>query len=78
MQKMQSYFLPTAKGLAPLLEVELKEMGIENPKQINGGVSFDGSLEQGYQVCLWSRFASRVLLKLSEFKVITTLDLYLG
>jgi 23S rRNA (guanine2445-N2)-methyltransferase / 23S rRNA (guanine2069-N7)-methyltransferase len=78
MQKMQSYFVPTAKGLAPLLEVELREMGIENPKQINGGVSFDGSLEQGYQVCLWSRFGSRVLLKLSEFKVITTLDLYLG
>lgn len=78
MQNMRSYFLPTAKGLAPLLEVELKEMGIENPKQINGGVSFDGSLEQGYQVCLWSRFASRVLLKLSEFKVVTTLDLYLG
>jgi len=78
MQKMQSYFIPTAKGLAPLLEAELKEMGIESPKQMNGGVSFDGSLEQGYQVCLWSRFASRVLLKLSEFKVITTLDLYLG
>ncbi|PKF63868.1 bifunctional 23S rRNA (guanine(2069)-N(7))-methyltransferase RlmK/23S rRNA (guanine(2445)-N(2))-methyltransferase RlmL [Psychromonas sp. psych-6C06] len=75
---MQSYFIPTAKGLAPLLEVELKEMGIENPKQMNGGVSFDGSLEQGYQVCLWSRFASRVLLKLSEFKVLNSLDLYLG
>ncbi|MEI6897176.1 MAG: bifunctional 23S rRNA (guanine(2069)-N(7))-methyltransferase RlmK/23S rRNA (guanine(2445)-N(2))-methyltransferase RlmL [Psychromonas sp.] len=75
---MQSYFIPTAKGLAPLLEAELKEMGIESPKQMNGGVSFDGSLEQGYKVCLWSRFASRVLLKLSEFKVLNSLDLYLG
>ena len=75
---MFSYFIPTAKGLAPLLEVELKELGIENTKQIAGGVSFDGSLEQGYQVCLWSRFASRVLLKLSEFKVIDPMDLYLG
>ncbi|WP_022939757.1 bifunctional 23S rRNA (guanine(2069)-N(7))-methyltransferase RlmK/23S rRNA (guanine(2445)-N(2))-methyltransferase RlmL [Psychromonas hadalis] len=78
MQTIQSYFIPTAKGLAPLLEAELREMGIETPKQMSGGVSFEGSLEQGYQVCLWSRFASRVLLKLSEFKVITTLDLYLG
>jgi len=78
MQTMQSYFIPTAKGLAPLLEVELREMGIEDPKQITGGVSFNGSLEQGYKVCLWSRFASRVLLKLSEFKVLTPLDLYLG
>ncbi len=75
---MFSYFIPTAKGLAPLLEVELKDLGIENTKQIAGGVSFDGSLEQGYQVCLWSRFASRVLLKLSEFKVIDPMDLYLG
>ena len=75
---MFNYFIPTAKGLAPLLEVELKGLGIENTKQIAGGVSFDGSLEQGYQVCLWSRFASRVLLKLSEFKVIDPLDLYLG
>ncbi|MCG6201871.1 bifunctional 23S rRNA (guanine(2069)-N(7))-methyltransferase RlmK/23S rRNA (guanine(2445)-N(2))-methyltransferase RlmL [Psychromonas antarctica] len=75
---MLSYFIPTAKGLAPLLEVELKEMGIENTKQLNGGVTFDGTLEQGYKVCLWSRFASRVLLKLSEFKVLDSLDLYLG
>jgi len=75
---MFNYFIPTAKGLAPLLEVELKELGIENTKQIAGGVSFDGSLEHGYQVCLWSRFASRVLLKLSEFKVIDSMDLYLG
>jgi 23S rRNA (guanine2445-N2)-methyltransferase / 23S rRNA (guanine2069-N7)-methyltransferase len=75
---MFNYFIPTAKGLAPLLEVELKELGIENTKQIAGGVSFDGTLEHGYQVCLWSRFASRVLLKLSEFKVIDPMDLYLG
>jgi len=75
---MFNYFIPTAKGLAPLLEVELKELGIENTKQIAGGVSFDGTQEQGYQVCLWSRFASRVLLKLSEFKVVDSMDLYLG
>lgn len=75
---MLSYFIPTAKGLAPLLEVELKDMGIENTKPMNGGVAFDGSLEQGYQVCLWSRFASRVLLKLNEFKVMDSLDLYMG
>ena len=75
---MLSYFIPTAKGLAPLLEVELKEMGIDNTKQMNGGVSFNGTLEQGYKVCLWSRFASRVLLQLSEFKVLNSLDLYLG
>lgn len=75
---MFNYFVPTAKGLAPLFEVELKEMGIENGKQMNGGVSFEGSLEDGYKVCLWSRFASRVLLRLSEFKVIDAMDLYLG
>ncbi|MCK5819268.1 MAG: bifunctional 23S rRNA (guanine(2069)-N(7))-methyltransferase RlmK/23S rRNA (guanine(2445)-N(2))-methyltransferase RlmL [Psychromonas sp.] len=72
------YFVPTAKGLAHLLEVELKELGIDNSKLISGGVSFKGDLESGYKVCLWSRFASRVLLCLSEFKVIDAMDLYLG
>lgn len=75
---MYSYFIPTAKGLAPLLDSELKELGIETTKLVAGGVTFDGTLEQGYQVCLWSRFASRVLLKLSEFKVTDSMDLYLG
>lgn len=75
---MFSYFIPTAKGLAPLLEVELKQLGIETAKPVAGGVTFDGSLEQGYQVCLWSRFASRVLLQLAEFKVVDSMDLYLG
>ncbi len=75
---MQSYFVSTARGLEPLVEAELLELGIEQVKIARSGVSFKGSLEQGYKVCLWSRCASRVLLSLSEFDVRDAMDLYLG
>ncbi|MFO6422142.1 bifunctional 23S rRNA (guanine(2069)-N(7))-methyltransferase RlmK/23S rRNA (guanine(2445)-N(2))-methyltransferase RlmL [Motilimonas sp. KMU-193] len=75
---LYEYFVTTAQGLEPLVEEELQSFGITNGKAVRSGVSFTGSLEQGYQVCLWSRFASRVLMRLSEFKVNDVMDLYLG
>jgi 23S rRNA (guanine2069-N7)-methyltransferase / 23S rRNA (guanine2445-N2)-methyltransferase len=38
------------------------------PRERGGGVRFHGSIETGYQACLWSRVASRVLLELLEFE----------
>ena len=32
-----------------------------------GGVAFEGTLEQAYRACLWSRVANRVLLAVAEF-----------
>lgn len=32
-----------------------------------GAVSWTGNLESGYRACLWSRFASRILLELAHF-----------
>lgn len=72
------YFVTCAQGLEPLVEEELKSFGIEQVKAVRSGVNFSGSVQQGYQVCLWSRYASRVLLRLSEFKVHDVMDLYLG
>ncbi|RJG48145.1 bifunctional 23S rRNA (guanine(2069)-N(7))-methyltransferase RlmK/23S rRNA (guanine(2445)-N(2))-methyltransferase RlmL [Motilimonas pumila] len=72
------YFVTCAQGLEPLVEEELKSFGIEQVKAVRSGVNFSGSKQQGYQVCLWSRYASRVLLRLSEFKVHDVMDLYLG
>jgi 23S rRNA (guanine2445-N2)-methyltransferase / 23S rRNA (guanine2069-N7)-methyltransferase len=42
------------------------------------GVYFEGSLENAYRVCLWSRIANRVLLVLSSFTVTSQEDLYAG
>ncbi|MCL1980286.1 MAG: bifunctional 23S rRNA (guanine(2069)-N(7))-methyltransferase RlmK/23S rRNA (guanine(2445)-N(2))-methyltransferase RlmL, partial [Proteobacteria bacterium] len=41
-----------------------------------GAVSWTGGLETGYRACLWSRFASRILLELARFDAPTTDALY--
>lgn len=50
------------------LQVELLALGITQPRQTVGAVTFDASLQQGYRVCLWSRLSSRVLLELHRAK----------
>jgi 23S rRNA (guanine2445-N2)-methyltransferase / 23S rRNA (guanine2069-N7)-methyltransferase len=61
-----------------ILANELKTLGINIVKTTVAGVSFEGDLETAYRACLWSRIASRILLKLSEFPVKTQQDLYKG
>lgn len=61
-----------------LLQQELRDLGIENTEQRYSGVSFSGSLEQAYAACLWSRLASRVLLKLKTFPAESEDALYRG
>ena len=41
-------------------------LGAEPVREGRGGVSFGGSPETAYRACLWSRTASRVLLKLAR------------
>lgn len=53
-----------AKGLEDLLIQELKSLGIENPKLTRFVIEFEGTLQQAYKVCLYSRLASRVLMPL--------------
>jgi 23S rRNA (guanine2445-N2)-methyltransferase / 23S rRNA (guanine2069-N7)-methyltransferase len=48
-----------------LLAGELRGLGAEHVKQARAGVSFQGTLETAYRVCLWSRLAGRVLLPLA-------------
>ena len=48
-----------------LLAGELRSLGAEHIKQARAGVSFQGTLETAYRVCLWSRLAGRVLLPLA-------------
>lgn len=51
-----------AKGLEDLLIDELKSMGIKEPRLKRFVIEFEGTLQQAYQVCLYSRLASRVLM----------------
>ena len=55
-----------ARGLAPLLQRELAELGGEDLREQGGGVSFRGSRAVLYRSCLWSRLASRLFLPLAS------------
>ncbi|KFZ31845.1 50S rRNA methyltransferase [Pseudidiomarina salinarum] len=59
-------FATCAKGLEPLLFDELNEIGATDVRQTLAGCWFRGDLALAYRACLWSRLASRVLLKLGE------------
>jgi len=64
--------------MEPLLADELRNMRAEAVATSHSGVSFEGGMEAAYRACLWSRFASRVLLPLSRFPASTPEELYTG
>ena len=73
-----SFFATCPKGLESLLLNELNELGAVSAKETVAGVSFKGDFALGMKACLWSRFASRILLELSEFYCVDDSELYLG
>lgn len=54
-------------GLEPLVGEEIAAFGGTAIDSSPGAVSWTGPLETGYRACLWSRFASRILLELARF-----------
>lgn len=75
---MKHYIAVCARGLEPLLEQELKDLGVTKINVVQAGVKFSADFKLAMRICLWSRVASRVVLILSEFKLDTDLDLYLA
>ena len=63
-------------GLEPLVREEIATFGGEEIAVHPGAVTWSGNLETGYRACLWSRFASRILLGLAHFDASTTDALY--
>lgn len=62
-----SLFAVTAPGLEPLAQRELREMGIEGAAE-TGGVAWEGDAEQMQSANLRLRTASRVLVRIAEFR----------
>ncbi len=65
-----SLFAVTPPGLEDITRAELFGLGINQPRAVLGGVEFAGFLTHLYRVNLWSRTASRVLVRLGEFHVV--------
>ncbi len=61
-------FAVAAPGLAPLVAAECVAHGV-TPRDVSpAGVSFNATAEQLFTMNLWSRLASRVLVRLAEFE----------
>lgn len=66
------------KGLGSLLCEELNQLGATKTTETVAGVVFEGGLSVAYRACIWSRFANRILLVLSEFAADCERSLYDG
>ena len=64
------------KGVELPLEDELTSLGIANIKQTVGGIFCSATMEQTYRICLWSRFANKVIWILAEKLVKNTDEFY--
>ena len=73
-----SFFATAPLGLELLLVDELRGLGLADAKEARAGAAFSGGLDAAYRVCLWSRLANRVLLKLASFAAPTPEALYAG
>ncbi len=74
---MKQFLALTSSGIEVLLADEIKNLGAEEVIQKPEGVHFKASLETAYHICLWTRFATRILLRLSdEAEVKNKEDLY--
>src|SRR3990170_270405 len=56
-----------APGLETVLADELRALGANHMKTSPGGVLFGGSMDDLRRVNLWSRVASRVIVRVGEF-----------
>jgi 23S rRNA (guanine2069-N7)-methyltransferase / 23S rRNA (guanine2445-N2)-methyltransferase len=63
---MFQFLALTSPGIEVLLAEEAKSLGASNVVQKPEGVYFEGDLSLGYKVSLWTRFATRVLLRIGQ------------
>ncbi len=72
-----SFFVTAPRNLEDLLAEELKGLGLAT-SGTHGGVAFEGTVADACRVCLWSRIANRVLMKLAVCPADTSEALYSG
>ena len=65
-ESTQQFLALTSPGIEVLLFDEIKNLGGFNVIQKPEGVYFQASLTLGYKISLWTRLATRIMLKLGE------------
>ncbi len=72
----ESFFATCSRNTEGLLVDELRALGAADATETRAGAVFTGSLSLAYRACLWSRIASRVLLRLGSFPIAALDELY--
>lgn len=73
---MMRFVSTCSSGLEKLICDEIGGWEGQEIRPGRGVVSWNGSLESGYRACLWSRFASRILLEIAEVEAVDENSLY--
>ncbi|MDX5407111.1 MAG: bifunctional 23S rRNA (guanine(2069)-N(7))-methyltransferase RlmK/23S rRNA (guanine(2445)-N(2))-methyltransferase RlmL [Chromatiaceae bacterium] len=73
---MLQFWALTSKGVEELLADEVRQYGGEVLKVTMGVVRFNADLRSAYQLCLWSRLATRILRLIQSEPVTADSDLY--
>lgn len=73
--KLLTLTVTCAEGLEIALQTELDSLGIASDILTVGRLGVTATLEQMYQICLWSRVASRVLMPLGKRNLNTNADI---
>lgn len=68
-------FAVAAPGVAPLVEQELRALGIAPLEVTPAGVEFAATPETLYAANLWLRTASRIVVRIGQFRVVTFAEL---
>lgn len=66
MSNDRDLFVTAPRGTEELLADELRALGLSGVRPASAGAHAQGTLEDAYRACLWSRVASRVLLPLAD------------
>jgi 23S rRNA (guanine2445-N2)-methyltransferase / 23S rRNA (guanine2069-N7)-methyltransferase len=72
------FYVTCAVGLEELAAGEISRAGGTVQRLSTGRLGVTGSLETAYRLCLWSRFSSRVVLRLARFAATNGDEIYEG
>ncbi len=72
--RLNHYWITCADGLEPLLQEEIEQLGTKVTERKAGRLIIEGTLEEAYRICMWSRLASRVLLPIHTYELEFTHD----
>jgi len=75
-ESTQQFLALTSPGIEVLLFDEIKSLGAFNVIQKPEGVYFQASLALGYKISLWTRLATRIMLKLGEGEALNKDELF--